>query len=58
MAGGEPGSSGRNMWMKMPRKEDGDMPENHDGKDNMPRLAEPRPINIGGKATVWMGKVS
>jgi 5-oxoprolinase (ATP-hydrolysing) len=48
MEGGEPGGLGRNTWVKQPREEDGDVPE-----DN---LTGPRYINIGGKATVWMGK--
>ena len=54
MEGGEPGAMGRNTWVKQPRKEDGDLPENTgDGK---PAPLQPRRINIGGKATVWMGK--
>jgi 5-oxoprolinase (ATP-hydrolysing) len=60
MKGGEPGATGRNTWMKMPRKEDGDLPDQDDGvsADADEKALEPRPINIGGKATVWMGKVS
>jgi 5-oxoprolinase (ATP-hydrolysing) len=50
MEGGGDAASGRNTWVKQPREEDGDLPEN-DGS------SEPRYINIGGKATVWMGKV-
>ncbi|TFK50439.1 Hydantoinase B/oxoprolinase [Heliocybe sulcata] len=42
MEGGGPGGLGRNTWVKQPRKEDGDSVQRH--------------INIGGKATVWMGK--
>ncbi|KAF8625677.1 hypothetical protein AX15_005254 [Amanita polypyramis BW_CC] len=48
MEGGGPGAIGRNTWIKMPREEDGDLDENNP--------ADPREINIGGKATVWMGK--
>ena len=45
---------GRNTWVKQPRKEDGDLPESTgEGK---PAPLQPRKINIGGKATVWMGK--
>lgn len=48
MEGGGPGALGRNTWIKKLRKEDGDLdPDNPDGT---------REINIGGKATVWMGK--
>lgn len=50
MDGGEPGALGRNTWIKKPRKEDGDYPEGT--QDEL----EPRKINIGGKATVLMGK--
>ena len=39
---------GRNTWVKQPRKEDGDLDEN--------TPPAPRNINIGGKATVFMGK--
>ena len=48
MEGGGPGGFGRNTWIKQPREQDGDLPE----------LGQtgPRYINIGGKATVWMGK--
>lgn len=49
MDGGEPGAMGRNTWVKQPRKADGDYPE-----PGQP--LQPRNINIGGKATVWMGK--
>lgn len=38
---------GRNIWVKQLREKDGDLV---DGK------AGTREINIGGKATVWMGK--
>lgn len=49
MEGGGPGALGRNTWIKRCRKEDGDLDETSGG------LTE-REINIGGKATVWMGK--
>jgi len=48
MEGGGPGRLGRNTWIKQQRKEDGDLPESG---ETMPRY-----INIGGKATMWMGK--
>ena len=49
MEGGGPGGLGRNTWIKQCREEDGDLdPENKD-------LLE-RDVNIGGKATIWMGK--
>ena len=48
MEGGGPGGLGRNTWVKQPRNEDGDLRESGS--------MEPRYINIGGKATVWMGK--
>jgi len=54
MEGGEPGAMGRNTWVKQPRKEDGDLPE--EIGDSKPAPLQPRKINIGGKATVWMGK--
>lgn len=50
MDGGEPGALGRNTWIKKARKEDGDYSE---GVEDEP---EPRKINIGGKATTFMGK--
>ena len=50
MDGGEPGALGRNTWLKKARKEDGDYSEGVEGEP------EPRKINIGGKATVFMGK--
>ncbi|KAJ3712128.1 Hydantoinase B/oxoprolinase [Lentinula guzmanii] len=50
MEGGGSGALGRNTWIKKPRAEDGDLPEN----SNEPKST--RNINIGGKATVWMGK--
>ncbi|RDB26717.1 Uncharacterized protein C11D3.14c [Hypsizygus marmoreus] len=48
MEGGGPGALGRNTWMKQLRSEDGDL----DGQSELIT----RDINIGGKATVWMGK--
>ncbi|KAF9269858.1 Hydantoinase B/oxoprolinase [Marasmius fiardii PR-910] len=48
MNGGGPGGLGRNTWVKRLREEDGDLEE----KGTSPI----REINIGGKATVWMGK--
>lgn len=50
MEGGEPGALGINTWIKQPRKEDGDYKEGQDAP------LKPRNINIGGKATVFMGK--
>jgi 5-oxoprolinase (ATP-hydrolysing) len=50
MEGGGPGGLGRNTWIKQPRKEDGDLPEDASGP------IPPREINIGGKATLFMGK--
>ncbi|KAL1677529.1 Hydantoinase B/oxoprolinase [Schizophyllum commune] len=47
LEGGGPGGMGRNTWVKYPREADGDVVEGDDS---------PRYINIGGKATVWMGK--
>lgn len=52
LEGGEPGALGRNTWVKQPRKEDGDLPVEYD--ENTPPAA--RRINIGGKASVFMGK--
>lgn len=49
LEGGEPGMLGKNTWVKQPRQEDGDVVEGMEDQ-------EPRYINIGGKATVWMGK--
>jgi len=48
--GGGPGERGQNIWIKMLREEDGEI-----SKDD-PEPSEPRIINIGGKATVMMGK--
>ncbi|KAJ7233856.1 Hydantoinase B/oxoprolinase [Mycena haematopus] len=49
LEGGGPGALGRNTWIKKLRKEDKDLIEENGG-------LEERYINIGGKATVWMGK--
>ena len=43
---------GRNTWVKMPREADGDLVENDTSRTPL----EPRRVNIGGKATVFMGK--
>ncbi|KIJ16247.1 hypothetical protein PAXINDRAFT_168764 [Paxillus involutus ATCC 200175] len=48
MEGGESATMGRNTWIKQRRKEDGDLLESED--------KGPRHVNIGGKATVFMGK--
>jgi 5-oxoprolinase (ATP-hydrolysing) len=50
MEGGGPGALGRNTWVKQLREEDGDLV---DPSPNGPRTRE---INMGGKATMWMGK--
>ncbi|KAH9950774.1 Hydantoinase B/oxoprolinase [Amylocystis lapponica] len=50
LEGGEPGALGRNTWVKQPREADGDL------VPDAPRPLQPRRINIGGKATVFMGK--
>ncbi|KIL64934.1 hypothetical protein M378DRAFT_186571 [Amanita muscaria Koide BX008] len=47
MEGGGPAAMGRNTWIKKLREEDGDTEESE---------SNTREINIGGKATVWMGK--
>ncbi|PFH48578.1 hypothetical protein AMATHDRAFT_49403 [Amanita thiersii Skay4041] len=48
MEGGAPGAMGKNTWIKKLREEDGDYDEQN--------FSGTREINIGGKATVWMGK--
>lgn len=48
LKGGLPGESGRNIWVKQRRESDGDVLE---GDENAARV-----INLGGKATVQMGK--
>ena len=47
MEGGGPGGLGRNTWTKWCRKEDGDLIEGNPAT---------REINLGGKATIFMGK--
>ncbi|PVF96977.1 Hydantoinase B/oxoprolinase [Serendipita vermifera] len=55
--GGEPAQSGRNLWIKKLREEDGDLPEQtRDPAEGDLPPNKPRIINIGGKATVMMGK--
>jgi 5-oxoprolinase (ATP-hydrolysing) len=49
MEGGGPGALGKNTWIKKLREEDGDV-------DNRNDESQTREINIGGKATIWMGK--
>ncbi|KAA1472623.1 Hydantoinase B/oxoprolinase [Dentipellis sp. KUC8613] len=58
LEGGAPGALGRNTWVKQPRAADGDLLPSLPGKENAsaPTTQEPRRINIGGKATVRMGK--
>ncbi|KAI0055288.1 Hydantoinase B/oxoprolinase [Artomyces pyxidatus] len=51
--GGGPGGLGRNTWVKQPRESDGDM-RKVGGTEN--EASAPRRINIGGKATLFMGK--
>ncbi|THH18345.1 hypothetical protein EUX98_g8976 [Antrodiella citrinella] len=53
LEGGGPGALGRNTWVKQAREADGDLPED---SANKPQPLQPRKINIGGKATVFMGK--
>jgi len=48
LEGGTPGGLGRNIWIKQGREEDGDAPEGDSPKA--------REINIGGKATIRIGK--
>lgn len=50
MEGGEPAMKGRNTWIKRRRREDGDL------VDDCLESKQHRFINIGGKATVFMGK--
>ncbi|THH09814.1 hypothetical protein EW146_g8574 [Bondarzewia mesenterica] len=51
LEGGGPGGLGRNTWIKKARQIDGDVLGGVSENEQ-----EPRGINIGGKATVWMGK--
>ncbi|GJN87961.1 hypothetical protein Rhopal_000916-T1 [Rhodotorula paludigena] len=55
MYGGEAGECGRNLWIKRLRKDDGDLPNGDSEKAARPADAT-RVINLGGKATVMMGK--
>lgn len=48
LEGGSAAACGQNMWIKQRRMADGDCKENED--------RPPRQINLGGKATVKMGK--
>jgi 5-oxoprolinase (ATP-hydrolysing) len=48
LEGGGQGGLGRNIWIKQAREEDGDV-----AVDGIPNARE---INIGGKATIRMGK--
>ncbi|TFL00412.1 Hydantoinase B/oxoprolinase [Pterulicium gracile] len=65
--GGGPGGMGRNTWVKRCREKDGDLPtldpstaseSESDSSGSEPATPAPltRDINIGGKATVWMGE--
>jgi len=58
--GGEPAKTGRNLWIKQLREGDGDVPgQGRDSREEElqePDRQKPRVINIGGKATVLMGK--
>lgn len=59
--GGEDGQRGRNVWVKQPRAADGDLPPSvtSDAKEKEHKDGEgpkARSINLGGKATVKMGK--
>ena len=55
---------GRNIWVKQLREEDGDLLDeaqadplaDKENKKPSSTLREPREINIGGKATILMGK--
>lgn len=49
MEGGGSGGFGKNTWIKQLRKEDGDFVDAENATGT-------REVNIGGKATVWMGK--
>jgi 5-oxoprolinase (ATP-hydrolysing) len=51
MMGGGPGACGQNIWIKQPREEF-EAPKLELGGEH---AAKPRMINIGGKATVFMG---
>ncbi|KAG8974150.1 hypothetical protein FRB90_009821 [Tulasnella sp. 427] len=64
LEGGQPGERGRNIWIKLPREQDGDLPDAADEllpanpavhKEHKDKPS-PRIINVGGKATILMGK--
>ena len=48
MEGGEDAVMGRNTWIKQRRERDGDVGVDED--------VGPRHVNIGGKASIFMGK--
>ena len=52
MAGGGPGACGQNIWIKQPREEF-EVPTLELGDEQKPKT---QMINIGGKATVMMGR--
>lgn len=58
--GGQPAKTGRNLWIKQLREGDGDaVGQGRDAREEKlqePDRQKPRAINIGGKATVLMGK--
>ncbi|GAA5884844.1 hypothetical protein JCM6882_007118 [Rhodosporidiobolus microsporus] len=61
LEGGEDGACGRNLWVKQARKADGDLPpsgQNSKDKENGDESSSPAPriVNLGGKATVRMGR--
>ncbi|KAG8894865.1 hypothetical protein FRB99_000945, partial [Tulasnella sp. 403] len=63
LEGGQPGERGRNIWIKQPRAEDGDLPDEAStltpadpSAHQAAKEAKPRIINVGGKATILMGK--
>ncbi|QRW09980.1 5-oxoprolinase (ATP-hydrolysing) [Ceratobasidium sp. AG-Ba] len=53
MMGGGPGACGQNIWIKQPREEYEAPKLELGGNEDKPK---PRMINIGGKATVFMGR--
>ncbi|KAF8307671.1 Hydantoinase B/oxoprolinase [Clavulina sp. PMI_390] len=53
LEGGGNGERGKNIWIKQARAEDGDLPSGPSASSTKP---PPRHINIGGKASVMMGK--
>ncbi|ORY90934.1 Hydantoinase B/oxoprolinase [Leucosporidium creatinivorum] len=71
LAGGGPGQCGRNLWVKQPRSNDGDLPSSSPSSgtttpdpssnpfnpsSSAADSPAPRIINLGGKATVKMGR--